>query len=71
MKTGDDDISIQILSIAKSGAPKKKMAEAVALPAPQFRRCMAALVDQGLLRYDPAARVWITTDKGHQLLTKR
>lgn len=63
-----DDISVQILLLARSGITKEKIAEIVALPLHQLQRDMATLVDRGLLRFDVKKGVWLTTDKGHAYL---
>jgi hypothetical protein len=57
-----------MLSLARFGVSKKEMAETIALPASQFGRHMAALVDMRLLRFDAQKRMWVTTDKGYAYL---
>jgi predicted transcriptional regulator len=63
-----DYTSVRILTLAKSGETKKKLAEAVSMSEPQFRRYMAAIVDRGLLRFDAQKRMWVTTEKGYAFL---
>lgn len=67
-KTPDSKAWTSILALAKRGRTKESIAEAVSLPDTQFRRYMAALVDNGLIRYDLARKVWVTTDKGYRFL---
>ena len=67
-KLPKDFTTVRILSLAKSGETKKKLAAVFSLSESQFRRYMAALVDRGLLRFDTQRRVWITTDRGHTFL---
>lgn len=67
-KTPDRKALASILALAKKGATKERIAEAVSLPDTQFRRHMAALVDGGLIRYDSARKLWMTTDKGYRFI---
>jgi predicted transcriptional regulator len=66
--TPDKEVLVKILLLTKEGRAKRDIAENASLPDAQFRRHMAALVDSGLLKYDPQRKVWITTDKGHRFL---
>jgi predicted transcriptional regulator len=65
------DIYVSILSIAKEGASKKEIAEALSISYQQLRRITAELVDRGMLRIDAKKYVFVTTDKGHLFLKKR
>jgi predicted transcriptional regulator len=64
----EDFTMVKILSLARTGATKKRLAVAVSMSESQFRRYMAAIVDRGLLRFDWQRRLWITTDKGYAFL---
>jgi predicted transcriptional regulator len=63
-KLPKDLTTVRILSLAKSGETKKKIAIALSMTESQFRRHTAALVDEGLLHFDLQRKVWITTDRG-------
>jgi predicted transcriptional regulator len=65
------DIYVSILSIAKEGASKKEIAEALSISYQQLRRVTAELVDRGMLRIDAKKYVFVTTDKGHIFLKNR
>ncbi len=60
----NDDLYASILSIAKEGASRKTIAEALSISYQQLRRLTAELVDKGMLRLDLKKRVFVTTDKG-------
>lgn len=67
----NDDIYASILSIAKEGASKKEIAEALSMSYQQLRRLTAELVDRGMLRLDTKKGVLFTTDKGHIFLQNK
>lgn len=64
----NDDINASILSVAKEGASRKEIAQALSMSYQQLRRLTAELVDRGMLRMDVKKRVFVTTDKGHVFL---
>lgn len=66
-----DDIYASILSIAKEGASKKQIAQALSISNIQLRRLTAELVDRGMLRIDLKNQRFVTTDKGHIFLQNR
>ena len=66
-----DDIYASILSIAKEGASKKQIAQALSISNIQLRRLTAELVDRGMLRIDLKKHIFLTTDKGHIFLQNR
>lgn len=66
-----DDIYASILSIAKEGASKKQIAQALSISNIQLRRLTAELVDRGMLRIDLKKQRFVTTDKGHIFLQNR
>jgi predicted transcriptional regulator len=66
----NNDIYASILSVAKEGASKKEIAEALSVSYQQLRRLTAELVDRGMLRLD-AEGIFLTTDKGHVFLGKK
>lgn len=66
-----DDIYASILSIAKEGASKKQIAQALSISNQQLRRLTAELVDRGMLRIDLKNQRFVTTDKGHIFLQNR
>jgi CBS domain-containing protein/predicted transcriptional regulator len=63
-------IIIKILKSSVDGTTKRKILKATALTHEQLRRITAELVDQELLRYVDANRLYITSDKGHQFLNQ-
>ncbi len=65
------DIYASMLSVAKEGASRKDITEALSISHQQLRRLAAELVDQGMLRLDVKKRVFVTTDKGHVFLQSR
>ena len=67
----NNDIYASILSIAKEGASKKEIAQALSMSYQQLRRLSAELVDRGMLRIDLKKHVFVTTDKGHVFLQNR
>lgn len=68
MDYGETALYIKILSLAKEGATKKGIADALSISYAQLRRHTSALVDMRLLHYDEKRRVLITTEKGHIFL---
>lgn len=66
--SGETALYIKILSLAKEGATKKQVADALSISYAQLRRHTSALVDMRLLHYDEKRRVLITTEKGHIFL---
>ena len=66
-----DDIYASILSIAKEGASKKDIADALSISYQQLRRLTAELVDRDMLCLDVKKRVFVTTYKGHVFLQSR
>jgi DNA-binding IclR family transcriptional regulator len=70
-KTPDDQLFVKILSLAREGQPRNKLADATAIPEPQFRRCMAALVDREFVQFDAGQKAWFTTAKGLVFLKAR
>lgn len=67
----NNDIYVSILSIAKEGASKKEIAEALSMSHQQLRRLTAELVDKGMLRLEAKKGVLLTTDKGHAFLQNK
>lgn len=65
------DIHASILSIAKEGASKKQIVQALSISNQQLRRLTAELVDRGMLRLDLKKQIFVTTDKGHIFLQNR
>jgi predicted transcriptional regulator len=65
------DIYASILSIAKEGASKKQIAQALSISNQQLRRLTAELVDRGMLHVDIKKQIFVTTDKGHIFLQNR
>ncbi len=63
----NNNIYASILSIAREGASKKEIAEALSISDQQLRRLTAELVDRGMLRLN-AKGILVTTDKGHVFL---
>lgn len=70
-QTNKNDIYASILSIAKEGASKKEIAEALSMSDHQLRRLTAELVDRGMLRPDAEKGILLTTDKGHIFLQNK
>jgi predicted transcriptional regulator len=70
-ENNNDDIYASILSIAKEGASKKEIAQALSMSYQQLRRLSAVLVDRGMLRIDLKKHVFVTTDKGYVFLQNR
>lgn len=66
--SGETALYIKILSLAREGATKKQVADALSISYTQLRRHTSALVDMRLLHYDEKRRVLITTEKGHIFL---
>jgi predicted transcriptional regulator len=67
----NNNIYASILSVAREGASKKEIAEALSMSDQQLRRLTAELVDKGMLRLDAKKGVLFTTDKGHVFLQHR
>lgn len=67
----NDDTYASILSIAKEGASKKEIAQALSMSYQQLRRLSAELVDRGMLRIDLKKHVFVTTDKGYVFLQNK
>jgi len=71
---GADDvynrIIAEILKICTDGCTEEKIIEQTHLSHDQLRRIMAEIVDEELLHYIEARRVYITTDKGYIFLKK-
>jgi predicted transcriptional regulator len=64
------DISAEILNAASDGALKTKIMYSASLSFDQLKDYLSVLVDSGLLEYDAKKKVYETTDKGHDFLTK-
>jgi predicted transcriptional regulator len=64
----NNNLYTSILSIAKEGASKKEIAEALSISDQQLRRLTAELVDKGMVRLDAKKGIFLTTDKGHVFL---
>jgi predicted transcriptional regulator len=64
----NNNIYASILSLAKEGASKKEIAEALSMSDQQLRRLTAELVDKDMLRLDAKKGIFLTTDKGHVFL---
>jgi predicted transcriptional regulator len=62
------NIYASILSLAKEGASKKEIAEALSMSDQQLRRLTAELVDKDMRRLDAKKGIFLTTDKGHVFL---
>jgi predicted transcriptional regulator len=67
----NNNIYASILSLAKEGASKKEIAEALSMSDQQLRRLTAELVDKGMLRLDAKKGIFLTTDKGHVFLQNK
>lgn len=59
----DSNIYASILFVAKEGASKKEIAEALSMSHPQLRLLSSELVDRGVLRLDAKKGKLFTTDK--------
>jgi predicted transcriptional regulator len=64
----NNNLYASILSLAKEGASKREIAEALSISDQQLRRLTPELVDRGLLRLDAKKGILLTTDKGHVFL---
>jgi predicted transcriptional regulator len=67
----NNNVYASILSLAKEGASKKEIAEALSMSDQQLRRLSAELVDKGMLRLDAKKGIFLTTDKGHVFLQNK
>ena len=71
---GADDVHnriiAEILKICTDGCTEEKIIEQTHLSHDQLRRIMAEIVDEELLHYIEARRVYITTDKRYIFLKK-
>jgi predicted transcriptional regulator len=67
----NNNIYASILSLAKEGASKKEIAEALSMSDQQLRRLTAELVDKDMLRLDAKKGIFLTTDKGHVFLQNK
>ena len=67
----NNNIYASILSLAKEGASKKEIAEALSMSDQQLRRLTAELVDKDMLRLDAKKGILLTTDKGHVFLQNK
>lgn len=70
-QTNKNHIYASILFIAKEGASKKEIAEALSISDQQLRRLTAELVDRGMLRLDTKRGILLTTDKGYVFLQRK
>jgi DNA-binding transcriptional regulator LsrR (DeoR family) len=64
----NNNLYASILSLAKEGASKREIAEALSISDQQLRRLTAELVDRGSLRLDAKKGILLTTYKGHVFL---
>jgi predicted transcriptional regulator len=64
-------IITEILKICTDGCTEQKIIEQTHLSHDQLRGIMAEIVDEELLHYIEAHRVYITTDKGYIFLKER
>jgi predicted transcriptional regulator len=64
------DITAEILNAVSAGALKTKIMYSASLSFNQLKDYLSVLVDSGLLEYDAKKKVYETTDKGHDFLTK-
>ncbi|HJT46822.1 MAG TPA: winged helix-turn-helix domain-containing protein [Nitrososphaeraceae archaeon] len=59
-----------ILNICTDGCTEQKIMEQMQLTHDQLRRIMAEIVDNELLHYIEARRIYLTTDQGYIFLKK-
>jgi predicted transcriptional regulator len=63
-------VLVHILYLCIDGCTKNKILQRTSLTKGQLRLTTAELVDKELLRYVDSKRIYITSDKGHQFLSK-
>ena len=63
-------ITAEILNAASAGALKTNMMYSASLSFVQLKDYLSVLIDCGLLEYDAKKKIYKTTDKGHDFLTK-
>jgi predicted transcriptional regulator len=64
------DITAEILNAASAGALKIKIMYSASLSFDRLKDYLTVLVDSGLLKHDAKKKVYETTDKCHDFLTK-
>jgi predicted transcriptional regulator len=61
---------VLILKLCINGCTKNRILKSTSLTKEQLRLMTAELIDRELLRYIDSKRIYITSDKGHQFLSK-